>query len=85
MSKKGKHLFKVLSFPSYYHNGGFKMKEHKEPKSYYIREYTLRDKSKKSIKVEPWRSFKEEMRVLGITDNDIFQIQLIERVSPRYV
>ncbi|KXI77783.1 hypothetical protein ACS52_13885 [Bacillus cereus] len=61
------------------------MKEHKEPKSYYIREYTLRDKSKKSIKVEPWRSFKEEMRVLVITDNDIFQIQLIERVSPRYV
>ncbi|PFJ74234.1 hypothetical protein CN957_23695 [Bacillus cereus] len=61
------------------------MKEHKEQKSYYIREYTLRDKSTKSIKVEPWRSFKEEMRVLGITDNDIFQIQLVERVPPRYV
>ncbi|HDR6387795.1 MULTISPECIES: hypothetical protein [Bacillus] len=55
------------------------MKEHKEQKSYYIREYTLRDKSTKSIKVEPWRSFKEEMRVLGINDSDIFQIQLIEK------
>ncbi|MCG3797471.1 hypothetical protein LT343_29805 [Bacillus toyonensis] len=56
------------------------MKEHKEQKSYYIREYTLRDKSTKSIRVEPWRSFKEEMRVLGITDNDIFQIQLIKKL-----
>ena len=55
------------------------MKEHKEQKSYYVREYTLRDKSTKSIKVEPWRSFKEEMKVLGITDNDIFQIQLIKK------
>ncbi|WP_189655086.1 hypothetical protein [Bacillus sp. OE] len=48
-------------------------------KSYYIREYTLRDKRTKSIKVEPWRSFKEEMRVLGIKDSDIFQVQLIEK------
>lgn len=55
------------------------MKEHKEQKSYYIREYTLRDKSTKSIRVESWRSFKEEMKVLGITDNDIFQIQLIKK------
>ncbi|WP_176542899.1 MULTISPECIES: hypothetical protein [Bacillus cereus group] len=55
------------------------MKEHKEQKSYYIREYTLRDTSTKSIRVEPWRSFKEEMKVLGITDNDIFQIQLIKK------
>ncbi|PFS46830.1 hypothetical protein COK87_29305 [Bacillus thuringiensis] len=55
------------------------MKEHKEQKSHYIREYTLRDKSTKSIRVEPWRSFKEEMNVLGINDSDIFQIQLIEK------
>ncbi|WP_179864594.1 hypothetical protein [Bacillus toyonensis] len=55
------------------------MKEHNKQKSYYIREYTLRDKSTKSIRVEPWRSFKEEMKVLGITDNDIFQIQLIKK------
>ncbi|PGM25101.1 hypothetical protein [Bacillus thuringiensis] len=56
------------------------MKNNKKQTSYYIREYTLRNKSTKSIKVEPWRSFKEEMRVLGITDNDIFQIQLIKNI-----
>jgi len=55
------------------------VKKHIKQKSYYIREYTLRDKSTKSIKVEPWRSFKEEMKVLGINDSDIFQIQLIEK------
>ncbi|MED3356118.1 hypothetical protein P4414_13200 [Bacillus thuringiensis] len=55
------------------------MKNNKKQISYYIREYTLRNKSTKSIKVETWRSFKEEMRVLGITDNDIFQIQLIKK------
>ncbi|WP_204311122.1 hypothetical protein [Bacillus cereus] len=55
------------------------MKKNKERNSYYIREYTLRDKSIKSIKVETWRSFKEEMKVLGINDCDIFQIQLIEK------
>ncbi|MEB9408822.1 hypothetical protein P4J00_14635 [Bacillus cereus] len=49
-------------------------------KSYYIREYNLRDKSTKSIKVESWRSFKEEMKVLGITDSDVFQIQLIKKL-----
>ncbi|WP_242224576.1 hypothetical protein [Bacillus cereus group sp. BfR-BA-01380] len=43
----------------------------------YIREYTLRDGSVKSIKVETWRTLKEEMNVLGIKDSDIFQIQLI--------
>ncbi|HFF1840459.1 hypothetical protein P4K54_23755 [Bacillus cereus] len=55
------------------------MEQQKKERSYYIREYILRDKSKKSIRVEPWRSFKEEMKVLGITDNDIFQIQLIKK------
>ncbi|MED4653506.1 hypothetical protein [Bacillus pseudomycoides] len=55
------------------------MEKHNKQTSYYIREYTLRDKSTKSIKVETWRSFKEEMRVLGIKDSDIFQIQLIEK------
>ncbi|PHC01199.1 hypothetical protein COE99_27790 [Bacillus toyonensis] len=55
------------------------MKKNKIQNSYYIREYTLRDKSIKSIKVEPWRSFKEEMKVLGIDDSAIFQIQLIEK------
>lgn len=55
------------------------MKNNKNQNSFYIREYTLRDKSKKSIKVEDWRSFKEEMRVLGIKDSDIFQVQLIKK------
>ncbi|MGD6864503.1 MULTISPECIES: hypothetical protein [Bacillus cereus group] len=52
------------------------MKKNKE--SYFIHEYTLRNKTTKSIKIESWRSFKEEMQVLGITDSDIFQIQMIE-------
>lgn len=55
------------------------MKKNKERNSYYIRKYTLRNKSIKSIEVEPWRSFKEEMKVLNINDSDIFQIQLIEK------
>ncbi|MDM5191482.1 hypothetical protein QUG02_28325 [Bacillus hominis] len=53
----------------------------KNEKSYSVHEYTLVDKTTKSIKIEPWRSFKEEMRVLGIGDRDIFQIQMIE-ISP---
>ncbi|HDR3903025.1 hypothetical protein ACQVTU_28980 [Bacillus cereus] len=55
------------------------MKEHNKQKSYYIREHTLRDKSTKSIRVEPWHSFKEEMNVLSIPYNYIFQIQLIKK------
>ncbi len=69
-----------MLFPQRYINGGFTMKEHNKQKSYYIREYTLRDKSTKSIRVEPWRSFKEEMKVLGIKDSDIFQVQLIKKL-----
>lgn len=30
---------------------------------YYVHVYTLRDKSTKAIKIEPWRSLKEEMLV----------------------
>ncbi|MBH0357767.1 hypothetical protein [Bacillus toyonensis] len=52
------------------------MKGNKE--SYFIHEYTLLDQTTKSIKIESWRSLKEEMQVLGITDRDIFQIQMIE-------
>lgn len=55
------------------------MKEHNKQKSYYIREYTLRNKNTKSIRVEPWRYFKEEMKVFGITDHGFFQIQLIKK------
>ncbi|PFM98536.1 hypothetical protein COJ51_19595 [Bacillus thuringiensis] len=50
----------------------------KNNESYSIHVYTLRNKTTKSIKVESWRSFREEMQVLGITDSDIFQIQMVE-------
>ncbi|WP_439873240.1 hypothetical protein ACSLGG_00365 (plasmid) [Bacillus mycoides] len=50
----------------------------KNEKSYYIHEYTLRDRTTKSIKIEPWRSLKDEILVLGIKDSDIFQIQMKE-------
>ncbi|MFE5392645.1 hypothetical protein [Bacillus thuringiensis] len=50
----------------------------KNEKSYFIHEYTLLDSTTKSIKIESWRSLKKEMQVLGITDSDIFQIQMIE-------
>lgn len=50
-------------------------------KSYYIHEYTLRDRTTKSIKIESWRSLKDEMIVLGIKDSDIFQIQMI-KINP---
>ncbi|WP_248139942.1 hypothetical protein [Bacillus tropicus] len=44
----------------------------------YSRIYTLRNGQEKLIKVESWRSFREEMNVLGIQDSDVFQIQLVE-------
>ncbi|WP_179863498.1 hypothetical protein [Bacillus toyonensis] len=50
----------------------------KNEESYYIHQYTLRDGTIKSIKIESWRSLKDEMLVLGITDRDIFQIQMIK-------
>lgn len=51
----------------------------KNEQSYYVHEYTLLDGTTKSIKIEPWHSLKDEMRVLGITDRDIFQIQMIKK------
>ncbi|WP_257148202.1 hypothetical protein [Bacillus cereus] len=44
----------------------------------YPRIYTLRNGQEKSIKVESWCLFREEMNVLGIQDSDVFQIQLVE-------
>ncbi|WP_198049032.1 hypothetical protein [Bacillus cereus] len=43
-------------------------------KLYYIHEYTLRDRTTKSIKIEPWLSLEDEMLILGIKNSDIFQI-----------
>lgn len=50
----------------------------KNEESYYMHLYTLLDKTTKSIKIESWRSLREEMQVLGIKDSDIFQIQMIK-------
>lgn len=55
------------------------VKRHQKQETQYIRVYTLRDRSTKSIKVESWRTFKDEMRVVGINETDIFQIQLVEK------
>ncbi|MCI0768201.1 MULTISPECIES: hypothetical protein [Bacillus] len=55
------------------------MERNEKQELQYIRVYTLRDKSTKSIKIESWRNFKDEMKMLGITESDIFQIQLIEK------
>lgn len=49
----------------------------RKKEAHYVHVYTLRDKSTKSIKIEPWRSSKEEMNVLGLLDSDIFQIQMV--------
>lgn len=51
----------------------------KNEESFYIHQYTLLDGTTKSIKIESWRSLKDEMLVLGITDRDIFQIQMIKK------
>ncbi len=53
----------------------------KNEKSNYIHQYTLLDGSTKSIKIESWRSLKEEMRELNIKHSDIFQIQMSELLS----
>lgn len=54
------------------------MEKDKNTKSHFMRIYTLRNQSTKSIKVESWRTMKDEMRVLGIKETDIFQIQLVK-------
>ncbi|EOP20066.1 hypothetical protein [Bacillus toyonensis] len=50
----------------------------KNEESYYINQYTLRDGTTKSIKIESWRSLKDEMIALSIKDSDIFQIQMLK-------
>lgn len=48
----------------------------------WFHEYTLRDGRKKSIKIEEWRTFRNEMKELGITERDIFQVQMVEKDIP---
>lgn len=55
---------------------GLSMRKNEE--SYYIHVYTLLDRTTRSIKIESWRSLKDEMNVLGIKDSDIFQIQMLK-------
>jgi hypothetical protein len=42
-----------------------------------VRIYTLRDGTKRKIKIEERMTFQEELRRLGITESDIFQMQLV--------
>lgn len=49
----------------------------------WFREFTLRDGRKKRIKIEEWRTLQDEMRELGITENQIFQMQMIEVEQPK--
>ncbi|WP_192800163.1 hypothetical protein [Priestia endophytica] len=44
-------------------------------------EYTLRNGQVKAIKVVKGRSMKEEMKLLGISERDIFSIQLLDKDS----
>ncbi|MFP7176946.1 hypothetical protein [Priestia filamentosa] len=44
-------------------------------------EYTLRNGQVKAIKVVKGRSMKEEMKLLGISERDIFTIQLLDKDS----
>lgn len=49
----------------------------------WFREFTLRNGSKKRIKIEEWRTLQDEMRELGITENQIFQMQMTEVEQPK--
>ncbi|MEN3772967.1 hypothetical protein [Priestia megaterium] len=46
---------------------------------YYFRVYTLRDGSKRIIKLKEGESFKEELQRAGIQETHIFQMQLVEK------
>ncbi|MEH7209916.1 hypothetical protein V7094_27515 [Priestia megaterium] len=50
----------------------------------WFRVFTLRDGSKREIRIEEWRSLQGEMKKLGITESDIFQMQMIEKEVPNY-
>ncbi|MDM8148513.1 hypothetical protein [Priestia megaterium] len=50
----------------------------------WFRVFTLRDGSKREIRIEDWRSLQGEMKKLGIIESDIFQIQMVEKEVPQY-
>ncbi|MCT9852036.1 hypothetical protein P2R64_11375 [Priestia megaterium] len=43
----------------------------------YIRIYTLRDCTKRKIKIEEGMALQDELKKAGITESDIFQMQLV--------
>ena len=48
---------------------------------YKFRVYTLRDGSKRTIKLKEGESFKEELKRAGIQETQIFQMQLVEKLE----
>ncbi|MGG2091012.1 hypothetical protein ABFY59_29460 [Priestia aryabhattai] len=46
---------------------------------YIFRVYTLRDGSKRFIKLKEGEPFKEELQRAGIQETQIFQMQLVEK------
>lgn len=45
----------------------------------HYRVYTLRDGSKRTIKLKEGESFKQELQRAGIQETQIFQMQLVEK------
>ncbi|MGF9741441.1 hypothetical protein ABEX38_29165 [Priestia megaterium] len=45
---------------------------------YQMRIFTLRDGTKRKIKIEEGMALQDELNKAGITESDIFQMQLVE-------
>lgn len=52
-------------------------KRYEKPPEVMYRVYTLRNGTKRVIRIEPWRSFQGELKKLNITESDIFQMQMV--------
>ncbi|WP_172802905.1 hypothetical protein [Priestia megaterium] len=44
---------------------------------YQVRIFTLRDGTKRKIKIEEGMTLQDELQELGISESDIFQMQLV--------
>ena len=44
---------------------------------YQMRIFTLRDGTKRKIRIEEWMTLQDELEKVGITESDIFQMQLV--------
>ena len=49
----------------------------------WFREFTLKNGAKTKIKIEEWCTLQDEMHEFGITENQIFQMQMIEVGQPK--